>query len=673
MQTADTIYSDAARVGARPEPVLLVSEWADAHRYLSSVESPEPGPWRTTRTPYLREIMDCLSSSSPVQEEILMKGAQIGATVGCAGNFIGYAIDQTPAVMLVVMPTVDTAKRWSRQKLEHLIEGTPRLRGKVSAVKSRDSHNTVLSKEFTGGMILITGANSAVGLRSISARYMIFDEIDAYPANTDNEGDPMAIAEKRSQNYPRRKIFKTSTPLEAATSRIAREFARGDQRYYFVPCPLCGHFQVLLFANLKYTPSDDPTECALSCVQCNGMIEEYKKTAMLAAGRWVPTYGQREFLEAGIAAGDIDDFAVVPQRITTSHHISSLYSPIGWLSWLSICRQWTHAQKHPDLLRVVVNTIFGEPWEPRGEAPDWREIYDRREDYEIGVAPNAGWLMTAAADVQDNRIEFELKAWGPGKESWTVAYEILPGDTAHATEYVDPKTKLLVPSPWQQLDQLLQKQWPCEDGRTTSIFALGIDSGFRPQLAYDFALRYPQPVHGPNGSRITQLHTVIVLKGGSSSRTFVESVSAVSAAQKRHGLRIFKVGTSAVKQDVYDRIRKRRSPIDGDPLPPDYAHFPALSADFFQGLCSEHKTVRESGAVEWVHDKSVRNEPLDLEGYNRVVAAICGLDRFTPGDWEKLDRLRGGNPRSPAAAPVAAAEPKRAPVIRSSWIDSVMR
>ena len=160
--------------GIQPDPLLTVSEWADKHRILSSKASAEPGPWRTDRTPYLREIMDCLSVTSPIERIIFMKGAQIGGTeVG--NNWIGYIIDHAPAPTMLVQPTVELAKRNSKQRIAPLIEESPRLRAKVSEPRSKDSSNTVLLKEFTGGILIMTGANSAVGLRSLPAKNIFFE------------------------------------------------------------------------------------------------------------------------------------------------------------------------------------------------------------------------------------------------------------------------------------------------------------------------------------------------------------------------------------------------------------------------------------------------------------------------------------------------------------------
>jgi phage terminase large subunit GpA-like protein len=255
MPTTAEIYNAAFSDGLRPDPLLTVSEWADQFRMLSQTASAEPGWWRTDRTPYLREIMDCLSPSSGVEKVVFMKGAQVGGTEA-GNNWIGYVIDQAPGPMLVVLPTVEMGKRWSKGRFAPLIDDTPAIRAKVKDPRSRDAGNTVQSKEFPGGIVVITGANSAVGLRSMPVRYLFMDEIDGYPCDADGEGDPVSLAVQRTATFARRKILEVSTPTVSGLSRIEKEFESSDQCFFHVPCPDCSEYQVLKWANLKWQDGD---------------------------------------------------------------------------------------------------------------------------------------------------------------------------------------------------------------------------------------------------------------------------------------------------------------------------------------------------------------------------------------------------------------------------------
>lgn len=206
--------------GVAPDSYMSVSDWADKYRVLSSKSASEPGRWRTVRTPYLKEIMDCLSPKSPIQKVVFMKGAQIGGTE-CGNNWIGYIMHKAPGPIMAVSPTVEMAKRNSRQRIDPLIEDCPALKNLVSSPRSRDKGNTMLSKDFMGGVLVMTGANSAVGLRSMPARYLFMDEIDGYPTDIEGEGDPILLAERRTATFnKRKKIFLVSTPTVKGLSNI---------------------------------------------------------------------------------------------------------------------------------------------------------------------------------------------------------------------------------------------------------------------------------------------------------------------------------------------------------------------------------------------------------------------------------------------------------------------
>jgi phage terminase large subunit GpA-like protein len=379
----------AWRDGLKPDPLLTVSEWADRSRVLSQRASSEPGRWRTERTPYLREIMDCLSPGSPVQRVALMKGAQIGGTE-CGNSWIGYVIRQAPGPMMAVSPTVELAKRNSKQRIDPLIEESDVLRERVRERRSRDSGNTVLSKDFPGGVLILTGANSAVGLRSMPARYLFLDEVDGYPGDVEGEGDPILLAERRSATFERRKILLVSTPKTKSLSRIQREYEASDQRRFFVPCPHCGERQRLELENLRW-PEGYPREAEHACVRCGALIGERHKTWMLEHGAWRAT-----------AEGD---------GRTAGFHLSSLYSPVGWFSWADAAEMYEQAQKTPDLMKGFVNTVLGLPFEEEAEAPEWQRLYERRECYRIGIVPEPGLLLTAGDDVQKTGSR---SRWSPG-------------------------------------------------------------------------------------------------------------------------------------------------------------------------------------------------------------------------------------------------------------------
>lgn len=611
--------------GIRPEPQITVSEWADRHRRLPQKSSAEPGPWRTSRTPYLREPMDCMSATSPVEEVVLMKGAQVGGSEAIL-NCLGYLIDHSPGPAMIVQPTVELAKRFSRQRIAPLIDDTPRLAGKVSDSSSRDAHNTMLSKDFMGGVLIITGANSAVGLRSMPARWLLLDEIDGYPLDVDEEGSPIDLAEARQRTFARLKRIKVSTPTIAGASAIERAYEATDRRRYHVPCPRCGEMQPLEFGRLTWSKLGlPPARAVYLCRGCDGAIENHEKTGMLASGEWVPERADADPKIRG-------------------YHLNALYSPVGWMSWGQIAAKFVKVHKDPAKFRVFTNTVLGETWTERGEAPEWERIRDRRESYEMCTVPARGLVLTAGADVQKDRIVYEVVAWGRGKESWSVDYAVLPGDTANLD---------LEDGPWKKLDALMERTFRHARGAEMPIRMLAVDSGFNTQQVYSWCRRYP-------------LNRVIAIKGVEGGAVLISSPSAVDiklTGKPVRGYKVWPVCGSVAKGELYGWIRLE-SPKDGEAFPPGWCHFPEYDDEFFRQLTAEHlvSSVNKKGfrRYEWALIPGRENHVLDARVYARAAAQLVGLDRLTDPEWAALEQMvvlvppepkgSGGSPPAPASS-----------------------
>jgi phage terminase large subunit GpA-like protein len=631
--TVDEIYRAAAAAGARPDPLLTVSEWADQYRVLSTRASAEPGPWRTERTPYLKEIMDCLSPSSPVERVVFMKGAQVGATE-CGNNWIGYVIHQAPGPMMAVQPTVEMAKRNSKQRIDPLIEESEVLRKLVRDPRSRDSGNTVLAKEFPGGVLVMTGANSAVGLRSMAARYLFLDEIDGYPGDVDDEGDPIQLVAARARTFARRKIYLVSTPKIMGLSRIGAAFEESDQRRYWVPCPVCGEYQTLKFAQLTW-PKGKPKQAVYVCEHCSAQLENHQKHTMLARGEWRPS-----------AVGD---------GRTAGFWLSSLYSPVGWFSWSDAAEMFEKARKNPTLLQVFVNTVLGETWAEAGDAPDWQRLYDRREDYRLGTVPAGGLFLVAGCDVQRDRLEIALVAWGRNRENWLTDYVVLDGDTSR-------------PEVWDRLTDLLNTTYPHACGARLGIVRMAVDSGFATQQVYAWARE-----QGPG--------RVLVTKGYETGSAPIGQPSAVEVTldgrKIKRGVKVWPVATGMLKSELYGWLKLERPTAEsGAPYPPGYCHFPQLPEEFFKQLTAEQlvpKVVKGYRKLEWVKTRE-RNEALDTYVLCRAAATQFGMDRFGERHWKALEEQIGSASREPLEQSEPPALPKpRTPlqrrIIRSRFLD----
>ena len=573
MLDGGTVYKQAFLEGLRPDPDLTVSEWADQYRMLSNKASAEPGPWRTDRTPYLREIMDCMSSSSTVQKVVFMAGAQLGKTEGI-NNVVGYMISEAPGPAMFVQPTIEMAKRLSKQRLESLIHETPRLAEKIAPARSRDSGNTLFSKEYPGGILLLTGANSATGLRSAPCRWVLLDEVDAFPHDVDGEGDPCALAERRASTFSRRKIILTSTPTVKDMSRIEAEYLASDQRRYFLPCPHCGHMQYLQWKNLQWREGD-PKTAAYVCESCGTHIREHYKSEMLRKGEWRAT-------------------AVGEDKRTAGFHLSSLYSPLGWKSWEEIVGEFLRAKNDAPLLKTFVNTVLGETWEEEVGAKLGADgLRERAEFYESNTVPKGASLVTAGVDVQDNRVAVGLYAWGEGEECWLMW---------HGEIYGDPAGKKL----WSQVDDIINRTYPRADGESVKVSAVGIDSGGH----------YTSEVYAYCRER--KKKGVFALKGQSQrNKPPIGKPSKVDINYKgqvlKNSAELFPVGVDTIKSTLFGRLKHNETG-------PGYIHFHnEAGQEYFKQLTAERQVVRyvKGFAIrEWKKKPGDRNEALDVLVYS---------------------------------------------------------
>lgn len=592
--------------GLKPLERITVSQWSDRYRFLAPISSAEPGRYRTSRTPYLRAIMDCLSVHDSHRKVVFVKAAQIGGTEA-GSNFVGYCMHIAPGPIMMVQPTDDMVKRLSKGRIDPLIENCPELKRRVSPSKSRDSSNTINQKSFTGGVLILTGANSAAGLRSVPIRYLVLDEVDAYPQDLDGEGSPIDLAIARTRTFPNHKIFMLSTPTIDGMSAIDREFLETDQNYYHVPCPFCGGMQQLVFANLKWEEGH-PESVRYQCEHCGELIPERYKVDMLAAGEWVPSCPDK-------VSSDVIGF-----------HLNSLYSPYGWHSWEQIVRDFLAAKDNQSKLKVFVNTTLGQTWVERGEAPPFRNLYNRREHYRANTVPDDVCFLTAGVDVQRDRLELEIVGWCTDKRSYSIDYRVLEGDTA--------ATKV-----WDDLADVVGERWTRSDGMEFPIRLMAIDTGYNTTHVYDFCRRF-----SPD--------KVIPIKGQDHlgvSFAPPKSVDVTRSGKRIGSLRLYNIGVSFLKCELYSCLRLEKD--SNDVPPPNYCHFPEYDEHYFRGLTAEEqvvKIVRGFPRLQWVK-RYERNEPLDCRIYARAAAAVLGLDRLSPARLAKLGGATKKEPRRRAA------------------------
>lgn len=605
--------------GIRPPPILTPSEWADQHRVLSSRASSEPGPWRTDRTPYLREPMECLGVHHEAHTVVMQFGAQLGKSE--AGNcWLGYLIHSEPGPLLCVQPTAEMAARYSRQRIAPLIAESSVLRDLVAAPRGRDESNTMAIKEYPGGVMLITGANSAAGLRSMPIRYVFADEVDAWPATLPGEGDPLGLALKRQSTFPNRKTLITSTPTIKGQSRVERLYLESDQRQYFVPCPHCGEAQVLIWQNLRWDDGD-PSSVRYVCSICGAEIEEHSKSTMLPAGEWR-------------AASEFHGVA--------GFHLSTIYSPLGWTSWADLAREHQSAYQQmkkgdSSTMQVFKNTRLAETWEPvAAQAVSEHELERFCGDYKFGTVIGSPVILTAGVDVQNDRLEVSVFAHDSDARASLVAHEVIVGYPGDA-------------STWDELSDLLDQQWPHADGVTyRKVDFACVDSGghFTEQV-YAFCAR---------GRRLAIKGASWDLSGILGPLKFVE-YGARKAIKHGHKFRI--VAVNKLKSALVERLQLEPGAANSFAFPKDILE---RCPQYFSQLCAERLIeVTQAGATRyrWVRRSGVRNEALDCAVYALAGTHVLRLHHVKPAQWDDLGKRQaeqllidsGGDSPNPTTEP----------------------
>ena len=566
-----------------------VTGWADAERWLPSKGAAEPGKYRSARTPYMTEPMDCLSVLSPVEEVVVMAGAQVGKSES-GNNWVGYVMREAPGPMLLVQPTVDTAKRYSKQRITPMILETPTLAELVVTNKSREGGNTMLEKEFPGGILILGGANSAAGLRSMPIRFLFADEISNWPDDVDGEGDPLGLAVARTSTFGRkRKIFMTSTPGVKDFCRIEREYLKTDQRKYHVPCPHCEHKHILAWKNF-HIPKDSAgrhqySKAHMICPECGGIIEERHKTDMLAGGEWIATAPQNA------------------DSARRGYHISALYSPNGWKSWAKVAREWVEAQGDPKKLQAFVNNVLAETWEEQVSTRlDATGLANRAEPYDLFTAPEGVLLVTAGVDVQVNRVEVQHVGWGADEEAWVLGYTVVYGDpTDFAT--------------WPQVWEAIRHPIRHHSGVEMQAVCAAVDSGDGNTVNEVYAF-----------TRQHKGDHVIAVKGKEGSRPVLGAPTKqdinIRGQKIAKGAVLYLVGQDGVKTTVYGRLKRGIDENGVQKSGPGMIHFPVgltmAAPDYYNQLVAEKQTPKMSrGFVKmvWSKREGDRNEALDTFNY----------------------------------------------------------
>lgn len=631
LRNARRLIANATRRGIRRDADVKPSDWAERHRVIAEGTSAHPGKWRNSRTPYLVEIMDCLAPTHPARRVTFAKSAQIAGSE-MISNVLLWIADIAPGPTLVVHPTIEAGQDWVNEKFDPTIESTPRAARKIAAYVERGRGGSTLKrKRFPGGSIVVTGANTARGLRQKSIKTLLCDDYDDFPLTVGGQGDPVGMARARLISFKKTaqdKELDVSTPTVRKISRIWQQFEDGTRARYHVHCPHCDHPQVLKWGGplekfgIKFE-IEVPHRAHYVCEAGGCIIDRWQLESMLApenGARWV-----HERPEPGREP---------------SYHINALYSP--FVTWDDAVKAFLDAKDDPEKLKTFVNLWLGEPWDEQGDLPKAAVLMKRRTMWEFGtlpglVGPGGPLMISMGVDVQGNGLYYEALATGRDRQTWSLEHGFIDGDTATEQSVA-----------WVELDKIRKKRFRDALGTDRPVDALLVDANYQTDIVVNWCKSRLDcfPIHGVDGLN------VVPWLGRAIARERSERGKA-----RRKGAKSYPVGTWQLKSRFYGQLKQVQREGSSD-FPAGFCHFNQdwFEEDFEQLLSEmfvrrrDRKTGKER--VGW-HQVGTANHLLDCRIYALAGFEKLGISRKSPAEWEWLERrwLRAGDQRELFSTP----------------------
>ncbi|MBR2214569.1 MAG: phage terminase large subunit family protein, partial [Selenomonadaceae bacterium] len=523
--------------------------------------------WRTAKTPYLKLVMDSYNDDH-IHDITFCAGTQLGKTVA-EQNMIAFTIACDPSPMLIVYPTKELAKFTSEKRLQPMFRLCPALAERFDEYRSQD-----LELNFGTMYISLVGANSAAGLAARPVRCVFFDEIDKFPKWTGSEASPLELADERTKTFWNAKKVKVSTPT-LKSGYIWQGWLTADIQYrYYVPCPHCGHKQILEMKQLKWPEGADETEARVrawyECSHCHNAIDDRHKPEMLRGGEW---RGERN--SKGRAA-------------KVAFHLNSIYSP--WLTFGDVAAKFLASKDEPSLLMNFINSWLAEPWEDKSSKLKSDVVMEKALPYNRGQMPPEAQILTCGIDVQLDHFWYAVRAWGAHLTSWLV-------DWGRAET-------------WSDLLTVINRNYADMNGEVRQINLACIDSGYNTDDVYNFCAH--------------NMDVLVPTKGSSTPLKSRYNVTVLDKQQAGFGLRLYIMDTNQMKNFVASRMS----------IAPG-AHgswnvYRDIEREYADQICAEQRVEQKDkkGRVSIVWEKissHAQNHLLDCETNNTLAAEILGV------------------------------------------------
>lgn len=621
----------------RPPPPVNFESWA-----VSNIQIPDGdyrGPYDPRLFPFWSGPLAALGPDDPCRIVTLKKSAQVGGTV--LGNIFALgSLDMDPGAFGFVHPSDANATIWSKTKFDGMLAQNPRLKALFPPLGEPGNSSSMKMRRDGRGHVEIASAISPSGLSQRTWVRQVQDDLAKW--STNETGDPEQQAETRSEAIEFAKILKISTPLIEPGCRISRAYASGSMERYVVPCPHCHGMQALTWGNMRRRFEAGEAagrfdDVGFSCEHCGADIDEHHRAWMVDpanGARWIARRPERFGLHR-------------------SFEIWAAYGPLT--SWSRIVEKWRDVRGDPGREQVFLNDTAGEAYDGDSKTPEIESLVKRAAiGHRRGIIPAGHWLLYAGADVQEDRVEVHLRAYGSHGRAATVDYLVIP----HGIGTDECR---------RRLDDLLRASWPHAAGGRIAIDRFAIDAGYDSGAVTAWVRRHPSArvmmvkgLAGPRTSFLTQLQTRREKTG----------------KPTKSGSRLFGVAVDEAKLHLYARLKVE------DPQAPQYQAFPqGLDEGWFEQLVSERRVKdRDRNGFEvvvWKLPPGRRNEVLDTAVYAEAAARKDGVREMPDAAWDRIASERGVAPAqtdledmmSPTRAPVPPAPVAVPPPSQSGgWI-----
>lgn len=578
----------------KPPEELTVSEWAGKYRFLDERSSSMPGKWKNEMTPYLVGIMDEFNNYQ-TEKIVFCKCTQLGGTEAL-NNMICFSVAQDPAPMMIVYPTSELADSVVEQRIKPMLKASKETK---KHFKEKNSNKKEL--QFDNMYISIVGSNSPSELASRPIRYLFLDEVDKYPNESKKEADPISLAVERTKTFNNRKIYMCSTPT-TRTGHIWEEKEKADiEKHYFVPCPHCGEFIELKFAQIRWPDDNEKLSAAdkaefaqYICQECGNVINDSDKMEMLQKGKWETVKENTKFTK------------------TVAFWINTLYSPFTRFS--QIAKAYLIAKDDTEALHNFTNSWLAEPWEDTKLKTNAETVMERQTDLPEFVVPEWTRLLTAGVDVQETSLYYIIRAWGEYLTSQLIT-------RGQVTSFKD-------------IERIMNLEYMKTDGTVKLVDLCLIDSGDQTDEVYDFAAMNSE--------------WCLPSKGTSSMLSYYKLSSVNKTSSKAYGMTLALVDGGKYKDMIAGRMKRENGTGS-------WMVFDGIDLEYCTQVTAEHKITEKGGGgklrTRWVQKTShADNHYLDCEVYGMAAADILGVRSLF---------LQDNNPAPIARDPVVNSPPQK--------------